>query len=56
MKTLTKIFTAISISICSLSVSAELISTDLKVEGDENATLDTVSGKEWLDTTETLGR
>jgi hypothetical protein len=34
---------------------AELISTDWKVEGDGYSTLDTTSGKEWLDLTLTSG-
>jgi hypothetical protein len=34
---------------------AELISTDWKVEGDGYSTLDTISGKEWLDLSLTSG-
>lgn len=35
--------------------NAEFIETDWLVEGDKNATFDTVSGLEWLDLTETKG-
>lgn len=39
----------------SIGANAELISTDWKIESDSLATLDTTSGLEWLDLTQTKG-
>jgi hypothetical protein len=49
MKLIKNIALTLSLSILSLTVSAELISTDYKVEGDGKATLNTETGREWLD-------
>ena len=44
-----------SVALSSVGASAELISTDWLVEGDNLVTLNTVSGKEYLDLTQTKG-
>lgn len=44
-----------SFMLCSLQSHAALVATDWKVAGDNLATLDTVSGLEWLDLTVTDG-
>jgi hypothetical protein len=53
MKLLTKLFAISAISLASLSANAELISTDWKTTGDSLATLDSETGIEWLDLTQT---
>ena len=56
MKILTKVLAISAISMASMSASAELIGTDWKADGDKLATLETVSGIEWLDLTQTIGK
>jgi hypothetical protein len=43
-----------AISLASTVASAELISTNWKINGDSRSTLDTISGLEWLDLSETI--
>jgi hypothetical protein len=56
MNNLKKIALASVLALSSVAANAELISTDLLVDGDSRATLDTVSGLEWLDSIYTLGK
>lgn len=55
MNFLKKIVIAGTITFSSMAVQAELLSTNWLTEGDSKATLDTSSGLEWLDLTETDG-
>lgn len=55
MKNLTKFMVASVVALASMGANAELISTDLSTFDDGLATLDTETGIEWLDLTQTDG-
>ena len=50
-----KLLLITSIALASMGANAELISTDWKTTGDNLVTLDTETGIEWLDLTQTIG-
>jgi hypothetical protein len=55
MKKLTKILVSSIIGLSSMGANAELISYDYKNAGDDDVTLDSATGIEWLDTSVTKG-